>query len=87
MDLSRGVIYSIRYLYRPYFYVKGLGHELRVAAAPNPLTGEKYPEQMPQAFTLQREYLFEDSQSTPDSEYPDNPRQQRGPADGGFGPR
>lgn len=89
IDVARGVIYAIRYLYRPYWYCKALGHEIRVVAKITPaISGDSHEmEVMPQMFTLQREYIFEDSQNHPDIDLPDNPRQQRAPEEGSFGPR
>lgn len=58
-DTGRGLVCSIRYTYRPYWYVKSLVHEVRVSQAENPLTGLRETNRMPQAIVLQREYVYE----------------------------
>lgn len=78
---------SVRYSYRPYYYVKNMLHEIRVVQTDNPITGERNTERMPQAAILQREYVFENTDKDPDAQNPDDPRQVKGPRDGQFGPR
>jgi hypothetical protein len=80
-----GTVCSIRYLYRPYWYVSRILHEVRVAVKTNPETGEKKVVRMPQAVVLEREYLFMNERR--DDSLPDSPRQVRQSSDGGFGPR
>lgn len=91
MTRDRGVICSIRYTYRPYWYVGQLIHELRVAQ----IQGEgldRHIERMPQAAVLHREYVTQTAQARDGSEIgePDGVdsaalRQVLAPLSGGFG--
>jgi len=80
---KRGQICSIRYLYRPFWVVKQLLHEVRVTQAEDAITGERRIHRMPQAMVLQREYVFL-NESTGD---PNNPREVPAPREGSFGAR
>lgn len=93
-----GKVVSVRFRYRPFWYVKSLPHEVRVAVSEDDITGARTLQRMPQSALLQREYTFEkeerDSQQpgknnphTGETGGPDSPRQQPGPSDGLFGPR
>lgn len=84
-QLKRGVIYSIRYTYRPYFYVDRVLHEVRVAQVEDGL--ERKTIRMPQSFVLQREHIFEKADKDPLAPNPNDPRQVKGPAQGILGPR
>jgi len=86
-ETGKGKIYAIRYLYRPYFYIKHISHEIRVAQVDDPISGERRTAKMPQSVTIQREYQFENEQKDPDAKHPESWRQQRGPREGSFGPR
>lgn len=88
IDADKGSIYVIRYLYRPYFYVKQMGHQIRMAQLQ---TGEGVREvvRMPQSMVLQREYMWETEVAPADSS-----TKVSGvagivpmPSDGSFGPR
>ena len=61
-------IYSIAYLYRPYWYVRDFEHEIRVALATDPETGEASVMRMPSRVTLQREYLYENETMITDTD-------------------
>lgn len=52
-----GMVCAARYLYRPYWYVRYMPHELRIARGDG--LGEPGVQRMPQALALQREWLFE----------------------------
>lgn len=80
-----GRIYSIKFLYRPYWYIDRLLHEIRVAQFKNPITGEHGLVKMNQSAIVQREYIFE-NEANDDLAEPSE-RQVKGPRDGGFGPR
>ncbi len=84
-ELNRGTICSIRYRYRPFWYIKTLIHEVRVSRDINPETGEIGLVRMPMACIIQREWVFEgEKRSTMGkADARDNP----GPRSGGFGPR
>ncbi len=84
-ETEKGRIYAVWYLYRPWWYVKSLGHEIRVTNVDNPMTGERSAEKMPQSCTVVREYFYLNKENEdPES---DDPRQVRGPEDGSFPPR
>lgn len=91
--LQKGKVCSVRYSYRPYWYVKSLIHEVRLATVTDEFTMERRTEQMPQACALQREFFFEKEQH--DLKAPTvDPKtgiqvagQQPAPGDGIFGPR
>jgi hypothetical protein len=82
---NKGEIYSIRYTYRPYWYVQRINHQVRVAQVETPLARKLI--RMPQAFTLQREYVFEKEEKDDQAPDPNSPRQHKGPRDGSYGPR
>lgn len=58
-ETGKGVIYSIRYVYRPHWYVQRLVHEIRIVQQENPFTGQRFTKQAPQSAIVQREYVFE----------------------------
>ena len=87
VELGKGQVCSIRYEYRPYFYVSKMIHEVRVAQLDDPISGERKTNLMPQTFTVSREFVFEKTLTDPEAEVPNNPRQQKVPEEGGFGPR
>ena len=64
---GKGGIYSIRYVYRPYWVVVRLMHELRMLQTQNPMTGEHGSTQGPQLALVQREFVFENSSAESDS--------------------
>ncbi len=82
---NKGTIFSVRYEYRPYFYVTRMMHETRVAQVDTPL--ERKVLRMPQAFLLTREFSFEKEDKDEFAEDASSARQVKGPRDGAFGPR
>jgi hypothetical protein len=86
-ETGKGRVYAVRYLYRPYFYIKRIEHEVRVSQSDNPVTGERTTIRMPQSVTLQREFIFENEMKDPDAVHPESLRQGKGPSNGSFGPR
>jgi hypothetical protein len=84
---GKGLVCSVRYCYRPYWYVKSLIHEVRVSQAENIYTGERQIQRMPQAAVLQREYVFEKADRDELAQDPNDPRQVRAPDGPRFGPR
>ena len=84
-DLDRGVVYSVRYTYRPFYYVENLLHEIRLARVVNPENGAVELERMPFQLRLQREYAFDASRKRDDEEGPMSGA--RAPRRGSFGPR
>jgi hypothetical protein len=75
---------SIRYQYRPYWYVSRLVHEVRVTNRED-MMGNRETIRMPIMVMLQREFLFESDPNNPAN--PDNSRQTKAPTEGSFGPR
>jgi hypothetical protein len=57
-EVNKGTVYSIRYLYTPYFYVSKLIHEIRIANQIDFLTGQRVPSRAPYAALLHREYVM-----------------------------
>ena len=84
-ETGKGRVYSIRFLYRPYWYIERMVHEIRVAQQENPYTGERSIVRMPQAVSLQREFVFENEDQ--DTQAPQSLRKMPAPEDGQFGPR
>jgi len=94
VETGRGVIYSIRFRYRPFWYCARMMHEIRVSQQDNQMTGERKLVRMQQQCLLNREYLFlnesnDDLALDPrtSTSKAGSPRQQHAPEDGGFGPR
>lgn len=85
VEAGKGVVYGVRYLYRPHWYVDQLMHEIRVAQYEDPITGERRVEQMPQAAIVKREHVYLDQQNDPEA--PASPRQAPAPASGSFSAR
>lgn len=86
---GRSPVCGVRYLYRPYWYVSRIPHELRIARADGP-DGSVAVQRMPQSLMLQREWLFESELPTStDSALapPVSDRQPPGPPRGSFGAR
>lgn len=87
---TRGAVCSVRYLYRPYWYVGQIVHELRVTQISD--GPDRSIQRMPQAVVLHREYVA----LTREQEEPGEPggaidadamRRVLGPSSGGFSPR
>ncbi len=83
--LERGTIYSVRFMYRPYWYVKSLMHQVRVAQVETQLAREV--KRFPQQWSMQREHVFEKEQKDELAPDPESPRQVKGPRTVGLGPR
>ena len=86
---DKGQVCSIRYLYRPYWYVTHLLHEVRVARGDS-YDGRGTMQRMPMTLAIQREYLFENETTPVQGEALSptvNPRQGPAPRQGTFSPR
>lgn len=77
-DTNHGIVYGIRYVYRPYWYVQRLLHEIRMIQQDDPLEG-RVMVQAPQSAIVQREYIFENEAADASSN-----RANEKPADGGL---
>lgn len=58
--LKEGGVYSVRYLYRPYWYIATVEHEIRLSRFLNPATDEKEVVRLPQYLRCVRERYFRD---------------------------
>jgi hypothetical protein len=94
VELNKGVVYSVRYQYQPFFYVIRLLHEIRVArvdnflGGPNPDNSNAPLARLPYQVVLQREYVFTgSSENDPETLSINNPRQGQSPQNGALGPR
>lgn len=85
VDANKGVIYTIRYRMRPFWYVSRVNHQVRVGQIET--IEERKLIRFPQSFTLVREQVFEKQDNDKESIDKDSPRQVKGPADSSFGPR
>jgi hypothetical protein len=91
--LNKGIVYSVRYQYQPYFYCIRLLHEIRVAridnflGGPNPNNSNAPLARMPYQVVLQREYMFHDTENDPETLAINNPRQGFSPQNGALGPQ
>ena len=84
-ETGKGLVYSVRYMYRPYYYVDRVLHQVRVAQVQTAI--ERFVTQMPQQFVLVREIVFENEKKDAQSVDPGSARQVEGPRVGLFGPR
>lgn len=82
---GKGLICSIRYSYRPFWYIKRFIHEVRVSQAEDG-DGNRTIIRMPQAVVVQREIHFQKQRADELAANTEN-RQDSGPPDGQFGPR
>lgn len=88
VEAERGVIYAVRYTYRPFYYVENMLHEIRLARTVNAETGEIELERLPFQLRLQREYAFDAAQREKEKEDKDSAASGgRVPRRGSFGPR
>jgi len=85
IELNRGMIYAVRFYYRPYWYVKTLMHQVRVAQVETQLSREVM--RFPQQWLMQREYIFEKEEKDALAPDPNSPRQVKGPRNSILGPR
>lgn len=84
-EVDKGAVYTIRYRYVPFYYVSGLQHEVRVVRVQS-LDGSIAAQRTGQAFSMTREYVFENKQNDSESNAVDL-RSMNAPANGSFGPR
>lgn len=92
--LDKGIVYSVRYQYQPYFYCIRLLHEIRVSrtdpylGGPNPNNANAPLTRLPYQVVLQREYVFTGStENDPETLSINNPRQGMSAQNGAMGPR
>lgn len=72
---QKGQVFTVRYTYRPFYYVKKMIHEVRLAKVQESIMADAIVEQMPQSALLIREIYFKTSDRDPLAVNPNNPRQ------------
>lgn len=77
--LQEGGVYAVRYLYRPYFYIASVEHEIRLAKVLDNETDDKTVVRLPQYIRCIRERYFRDAEQ---SDQANNPRETFVPASG-----
>lgn len=82
---TKGIVYSVRYRYRPFWYVKNLVHEARLSQTVGE-DGERALTRFPQQAVLQREFWHRNAEVDPDVDDPEHRQRAQAP-DGQFGPR
>lgn len=65
--LGRPEVYAVRYRYIPFWIVRKLIHEIRVAQVTSPIDGQRYVERLPYQVQIVRENVFRDRQRLSDS--------------------
>lgn len=87
--INKGTICSIRYLYRPFFYVEDILHQTRSIQVDTGLESKNI--RGPQEFTLVREKVYDKEEKDEQSPTPNSQRQVKGPRatplGGPLGPR
>lgn len=79
---NKGTVCTAWYLYRPFWYVDRLNHEVRIAR------DAESTRRAPYALVAVREYVFKGSeQQDPEAKDPTSLRQAMAPESGSFGPR
>lgn len=75
-DTKKGRIYSVRYLYKAFWYVLQIPNEVRIT---NVTTGDvRSPERMASHVVVQREYVYQNQNNSKQSNLkPDEPRRTR----------
>jgi hypothetical protein len=76
IDTGKGVVFGIRYVYRPFWIVARMIHEIRMVQTEDFLSGQRKMVQAPQSALIYREFYFEseaaDSGSRASEESPAN---------------
>lgn len=84
-DTKKGRIYSIRYLYRAFWYVFQIPNEVRITNVTNGDT--RGPERMPSHAVIQREFVYQNQNNSKLSNLkPDEPRRTREEPNPGIDP-
>lgn len=85
-DITKGTVYSVRYRYVPFWYVKNIIHEVRVCRVYDHVAQQEVVIRLPHAIQLQREFMFENEERRRKDDESD-PRDVKAPRSGSFGPR
>lgn len=86
-ELQRGVVYSVRYRYTPFFVCSRLIHEIRVSQVTNPANFQRNVERMPYFVQVVREHVFHDTNRDPKKPDADDRFQDAPPVGGSTGPQ
>jgi hypothetical protein len=86
-ESGQGLVCSVRYTYRPYWYVTRMLHEVRVARQIDPTTGARILARGQQSAALVREYVNVGSEESDDAKPAISGREAQVPRSGSFGPR
>lgn len=84
-DLNRGTVYSVRYRYTPFWYVRNILHEVRVCRIFDHAAQQEVLVRLPHAVQLQREFMFEQEERQRNGVA--DARDVKSPRSGSFGPR
>lgn len=88
---GKGRVYTVRYNYRPFWYLKSFNHEIRVAQSEflegDLMVTTRHVRQLPYFVSMQREYFFQTESKDPEHIDTNNARTITTPPDGGFGSR
>jgi hypothetical protein len=82
-ELNRGVPYSIRYRYTPYFVCQRLLHEIRISQITDQSTQERKVERMPYSLQVVRENAWQDINNDVEA-HGEDPRFAPAPPSGGM---
>jgi hypothetical protein len=67
-NTGKGKVCSIRYTYKPYYFVRELSHDIRIRPSIDPDTGAVSAKASGMLATIQREYVFVNSRNADDSD-------------------
>lgn len=84
--LARGMVYSIRYRYTPYFVVARMLHEIRVSQVTDPMTFDRKLQRSPFQALVIREHVLSDQNRDPHQDIMDQRFQAAPPVGGVNGP-
>ncbi len=87
VEAGRGRVYSLRYLYRPFWYVARMMHEVRVTSITSN-DGERVTEMIQKLVSVQREYIYLNEENDSNATDATSARRQwSAGSDGSFGPK
>jgi hypothetical protein len=87
LELDVGKVISLRYLYRPAFYVARMLKETRFAKIDSFIGNNVHNQRLPSQALIQREYVFKNIDNDPEAISPNSPRQNISTPNGSFGPK
>lgn len=87
LETNNGKVISIRYLYKPSWYVARLLKEIRFAKIDSFVGNNVHNERLPTQALIQREYVFKNIDNDPEAISPNSGRQNISQASDSFGPK